>query len=115
MKNADKKTVTCISQDGQKVEVEADKIITRVSAYGILTTDDNVLVIQAHLPIWEFPGGGNSPKETIHGTLIREFEEETGLIVSPGKLLLEKENFYVSPSNRTYHTFQHFFKVKKIS
>lgn len=114
MKNDNKPTIICTSQNGNKVEVETDKIITRISAYGILIDNDKALVIQAHLPIWEFPGGGNSPDETLHGTLIREFKEETGLIVKPSQLILEKESFYISPSRKTYHSFQHFFKVKKI-
>ena len=43
-------------------------------------------------PDWYiFPGGGQEPGETLHGALVREVREETGIEVSPGELLWVRE------------------------
>lgn len=108
-----KKKTICLTQDGKEIKVEKQKIISRISTYGILRSGNKVLVIQAHLPLWEFPGGGVGTDETLIESLRREFQEETGLKISIKRLVLEKESFYCSPSGKTYHSFQHFFEVKK--
>lgn len=105
--------VICFTQQGKKMTVSKDRIILRTSAYGILRHQGKVLVLQAHLPLWEFPGGSIEVGETLRQCLLREFKEETGLVVSVGKLVLERESFYLSPSNKAYHSFQHFFEVEK--
>ena len=109
-----KELISCETQEGKNVSVEIGKLDMRISAYGILVKGDKVLVIQAHLPLWEFPGGGVHPGEPITTCLVREFREETGLEVTPERLLLERESFYFSPSQKAYHSFQHFFVVAQI-
>lgn len=106
------KYISCETQDGKIASVKSENLLFRISAYGLLMIEDKIVVIQAHLPLWEFPGGEVLPDETLKGGLAREFKEETGLVVFPKKLILERESFYLSPKGNAYHTFQHFFEVE---
>lgn len=104
----------CETQEGKHVLISPENIVTRTSSYGILVSRSKALVIQAHLSLWEFPGGGNEAYESIQESLIREILEETGYKVKIKKFILERESFYVSPSGKTYHSFQHFFQVMSL-
>lgn len=61
--------------------------ITRVAAYGLLTDDRSILLCRisdqfpAHTGAWTLPGGGIEWREDPVDAMIREVEEETGLIV----------------------------------
>jgi len=108
------KKIMCETQEGKDVLVSPENIVTRVSSYGILVSSGKALVVQAHLALWEFPGGGNEPHETIQKSLTREMLEETGYKVKIKKFILERESFYLSPSGKIYHSFQHFFQVMSL-
>jgi len=108
--------IFCETQSGETKKLRVHSFQIRVSAYGILINKKNeLLVLQSHLPLWEFPGGANEPNESLHQSLVREFNEETGLTIKPKRLILERESFYLSPRKKTYHAFQHFFIVNYIS
>lgn len=106
-----KKLITCTTQTGTSVKVEPKQITIRVSAYGLLIVNEKILVVQTHLPLWEFPGGAIEPEESLKDGLIREFFEETKIKILIDKFLFEQETFYYSPSKKVYHSFQHFFIV----
>jgi 8-oxo-dGTP diphosphatase len=90
-------------------KVFGNKLRVRVS--GICIKDDAILLIE-HKSIgesgilWAPPGGGMNFGENAHSTLIREFEEETGLIISVGKLLWVNE-YLENP----LHAIELFFEV----
>lgn len=71
-----------------------NRLRTRVC--GICTIDNKILMVR-HKGIgvtdtfWCPPGGGIQFAETAHQALEREFLEETGLIIKPGKLLFVNE------------------------
>lgn len=110
-----KETILCETQEGRYVPMEGSRLQLRVSAYGILKNERNeLLVIQAHLPLWEFPGGTPKPGETLLECLQREYIEETGILVKPVEPILERESFYCTPGGDAYHSFQHFFLVEHI-
>ena len=67
---------------------------SRVSAYGIATDEDRLLVVRLSesSPIfepglWHLPGGGIDPGEQPAEALAREFAEETGLTVRSAELV----------------------------
>ncbi len=64
---------------------------TTVRAYGVLVHNEQVLLVRASNPaisppLWWLPGGGLDFAETPEEALRREFEEETGLLVSDPEL-----------------------------
>ncbi|ABL87733.1 NUDIX hydrolase [Pyrobaculum islandicum DSM 4184] len=55
-----------------------------VVASGVLIRDDRVLMVKhRRLGVYLYPGGHVEEGETPIETLVREFEEETGLVVEP--------------------------------
>lgn len=63
---------------------------THLGVYGILKKDDKVLLIKKgrgpHTGKWDFPGGSIEFGEEPYQTLIREFEEETGISALTGTI-----------------------------
>ena len=61
--------------------------------------------------IW-FPGGGIDLGESRMGALLREIQEETGLMnVQVGRLLGSYENFfYCQPTDEAMHAFLFFYE-----
>ncbi len=71
--------------------------------------DDLLMVNHKHLTkgdFWAPPGGGLEFGEFAHDALVREFLEETSLIVKPGKLLFTCEFLKTS-----IHAIELFFEV----
>jgi ADP-ribose pyrophosphatase YjhB (NUDIX family) len=63
---------------------------TRVRCAGLLFENDSLLLMRYADPdvgdIWQYPGGGLEPDETITQGVIREMREETGLTVSVDRM-----------------------------
>jgi 8-oxo-dGTP diphosphatase len=65
---------------------------TSVRAYGVLVVEGRVALVRSsnpnHVPpLWWLPGGGIDFGESPEDTLVREFHEETGLVVAGPRLL----------------------------
>lgn len=72
----------------------------RVAA-AIIRQGDKILITErpegTHLEgLWEFPGGKVEDGETIEECIIREIEEELGVEIRPGTLLLTVNHEYES-------------------
>ncbi len=88
------KTVTCIDLEKNTYEVPIEKLRWRPSVYGIIVQDGKILLS----PQWDgydLPGGGLDLWESIESALVREVQEETGLIIRPLEII---------------HVYSHFFK-----
>jgi ADP-ribose pyrophosphatase YjhB (NUDIX family) len=75
------------------IDIETGRFSFRVA--GICLQNDRVL-LQHPLgdPFYAFPGGHVRFGETSAETLAREFKEETGAEIIPGRLLWVEENFF---------------------
>jgi ADP-ribose pyrophosphatase YjhB (NUDIX family) len=86
----------------------------RVRVCGICIWEDTILLVN-HKGLgtadnfWSPPGGGLQLGESSAQTLAREFREETGLLVEPGKFLFVNE-FIGLP----LHAIELFFEVRII-
>jgi len=66
---------------------------TRVAAYGLVVQDQKLLLcrISSELPKWQgywtLPGGGVEFGEAPQDAMVREVQEETGMLVSPQTIL----------------------------
>jgi ADP-ribose pyrophosphatase YjhB (NUDIX family) len=104
-------TIKAETQQKKLVEVGTDKIVQRLSAYGVLIRDDKVLVVKTHSDNWEIPGGTPERGETLEQGLKRELKEEVGVDAIIGRMFYMRESFYHSPSGKTYHSLQFYFLI----
>lgn len=65
----------------------------RVSAKGVVLMDEKVLLVRKINGMWDLPGGRLEPGEEPEQALIREIREETGIAVTPLRLI----NVFVRP------------------
>lgn len=97
------KTIICRDWDEEKHEVSVDRVSFRISVYGVLIQDNQILLCpqrNGH----DFPGGGMEIYETVEQCLVREFREETGLSVSMQKLVhCENEFYYALNREKAYN------------
>ena len=69
--------------------------IERAGCRGLLVKDGKLLLsYETVTDQWMIPGGGFEEGEDEKSCLIREMEEETGLLVSPSECLLEIDEYY---------------------
>ena len=104
-------TIKAETQQKKLVEVDTDKIVQRLSAYGVLLRDDKVLVVKTHSDNWEIPGGTPEQGETLEQGLTRELKEEVGVDAIIGRMFYMRESFYHSPSGKVYHSLQFYFLI----
>lgn len=86
----------------------------RVSAYGVLIENNKVLIKRNPLiSTWELPGGGIELGESIEDGLVREFQEESGVIVKIGVLLNVEDSLFTF-NEEDAHSVLVFYEVKRI-
>ncbi|WP_421869654.1 NUDIX domain-containing protein [Marinoscillum sp.] len=87
----------------------------RVRICGILQEGDAILLLKhegigSAGYIWSPPGGGLEFDENAQETLVREFQEETGLIIRVKEMLFVNEF-----KTDTHHAIELFFRVEQVS
>jgi ADP-ribose pyrophosphatase YjhB (NUDIX family) len=67
----------------------------------ILTAEGLLLQRRADNGLWGLPGGGVEPEESVSAAVVREVQEETGLEVTPVRLI----GVYSSPEHHQVVTY----------
>jgi 8-oxo-dGTP diphosphatase len=83
----------------------------RIRAAGILVKDGQILLVRHEKngkSYWLLPGGGVDFGETVEQALVREFQEEVGLSIGVGKLVLVHDSI---PPNRHRQVLNLYFLV----
>jgi 8-oxo-dGTP diphosphatase len=91
---------------------ETDQPRTRVRVAGILVDDGRILMESlADRELWGVPGGGLEDGESLIAGCEREYLEELGLIVTPSRLALVTDHFYVDSDDLDRHVICFYFIV----
>ena len=86
-------------------------------AYGVLVHADRVILVRSsnpehNPPLWWLPGGGIHFGETPEETLLREFVEETGLVVRDPALLTVTADTRRRANGDRIHTVRVIYTVE---
>ena len=103
--------ISMLDEYNQEHLVDAQDLVDRASAYGILIKKGKVLLVKdSKSQTWEFPGGGLDKDETKEEGVIREFLEETGLQVNLDsiKFFTDIQDYFYSS---TYETLNFHKKI----
>ena len=107
--------VTCVNEQGERVEARKDELEFRPSVYGVVIKDGKVL-LSAQWKGYDFPGGAVEKGETLEEALVREVKEETGVTVSKGDMLYMMEQFFVHPvTKKCFHAILFYYKCQYVS
>ena len=90
---------------------------TTVRSYGILVDDGRVVLVRSsnphhNPPLWWLPGGGIDFGEAPEEALIREFAEETGLIVNDPRLVGVTSDERRRDNGERLHTVRILYTVR---
>jgi ADP-ribose pyrophosphatase YjhB (NUDIX family) len=88
----------------------------RVAVYGVLIEQGKVLLATTRIPsgtVTNFPGGGLELGEAPVNAVVREFREETGLVVDVEQLLFTSEGFHQNPDYPDEQLIHIFYKVRR--
>ncbi|HKT54781.1 MAG TPA: NUDIX domain-containing protein [Caulobacteraceae bacterium] len=87
----------------------------RPAAYGLLERGGLLALVHVSLPrrapFFDLPGGGVDPGEDEARALVREFGEETGLVVRPGALVARARQFMISAKGEPFNSRNGFFET----
>lgn len=107
-------TVLGFDRSGKQVSIPIRDLKYRVATHGLLLQKDSLLVQKnPDLTVYSLPGGAVELGEKLEDSLVREFEEETGIKIVIEKLFDVKEDFYSYYGNYV-QSILIFFKVKQI-
>jgi 8-oxo-dGTP pyrophosphatase MutT (NUDIX family) len=59
--------------------------------------------------LWDFPGGGIEPFESLSEGMIREFYEETGITIVAGPLIYMAEGF-IAMFGHPFHSLRFYYR-----
>jgi 8-oxo-dGTP diphosphatase len=91
----------------------------RPAAYGLLEQDGRLALVHVslpdRLPFFDLPGGGIDEGESEAQALVREFGEETGLVVRAGDFVTRAEQYMISAHDEPFLSQGGFFEAELVS
>ncbi|HEX6972577.1 MAG TPA: NUDIX hydrolase [Limnochordia bacterium] len=105
--------IRCRTLHGREEEVFAGALRFRPACYGVaIDANGRVLLARSVFHrLWELPGGGIEPWETLPEGLAREFAEETGVRPVVEEPLGFDEGF-ITFFRHAFHSLRFFFRVR---
>jgi ADP-ribose pyrophosphatase YjhB (NUDIX family) len=107
--------VICKDVFGKEYSVDVNELEQRIGVYLIVIEDDKILLTHQ----WDgysLVGGGVEKGETLEEAVSREAKEETGLNITPGKLIHYSTTFFKRNEKATpKQSFQFYFTHTKLS
>ena len=90
----------------------------RPAAFGVVPRDGRLALVRITrpktTPYFDLPGGALDPGEDDAAALVREFGEETGLRVRPGRLLGRARQYLVKTDGRTANNLCALFEAEAV-
>lgn len=103
--------IVCTTLRGGRRAFPPEALRWRVSAYGVAVENGRVLLGRsAFTGLWDIPGGGVEPHETLLQGLVREFREETGVAPEPGPLVELREGYFAI-FDHAFHSLRYYYRV----
>ena len=99
----------------------SDKRTPRVAAYGLLKRDEKMLLCRLSQKVgmnpgrWTLPGGGLDFGEDPVDAVVREFKEETGLVVKVDRLVAVNSLCDSMPGWSPMHSIRIIYSVQYLS
>jgi 8-oxo-dGTP diphosphatase len=91
----------------------------RPAAFGVLEVDGRVALVTVekpgHAPWVDLPGGAIDPGEDDLAALVREFGEETGLVVEAGARLGHADQFFINTDGEAFNNRQSLFEARLLA
>ena len=87
------KTIICKDVFGNQYTVPVDELNIRVGVYAVVI-EDNKILLTRQWDGYSLIGGGVEKGETIEESIVREVKEETGLAITPDKIIHQATTFF---------------------
>jgi 8-oxo-dGTP diphosphatase len=90
----------------------------RPAAFGVLAREGRIALVEVKKPghdAWfDLPGGALDPGEDDVAAVVREFGEETGLLVEAGDFLGRADQYFATTEGERRNNRQAFFDVRLV-
>jgi len=107
-------TVLCKDVFGNEYEVNISDLEQRIGVYAIIIKEGKILLTRQ----WDgysLVGGGVDKGESLEDAFIREVKEETGLDVTPGKLIYHTVTYFKKDeASKPKQSFQFYFTQESV-
>lgn len=91
----------------------------RPSAFGLALRGERLALVRVtapgRAPYLDLPGGGIDPGESEAEALVREFGEETGLVVEPGRVVTRASQFMIDAKGAPHNSRSAFFEARLVA